>query len=262
MNDKTAIDHPKKTLVDRLRDWIWQNPDATAAIFFGILSIVVAYNVFFLEQAVKSLQVTILSSTSLVEIERSVAEDIVVLYKGQPVDNLSLVTVKLENTGNQAIREEDYARPIRFIFPEPADIVEVVILETHPSNIGMTLLKEQNTATLLPVLLNEGDRGIFRFLVVNTPLSTEDNTPSFRVDARVAEVKDIQIVNAIEERSPVEKIGVLPAILLVISLTLFILSLSVYLLTQKSRAETERLLNESLDELRRGLTPKTPNDTV
>jgi hypothetical protein len=195
-------DHPRERIptlmrvLQILRDQIWQFVSALV----GALAILTAYHVFILQQEVKALQVVILASTSLVEVEQSVAEEIEVLYKDQTVTNLSLFQVKVENSGNQPIREEDYAKPIQFVFPPHAEIVEAVILESSPPSIGMTVQTERNSATLSPVLLNQEDRTIARFLVSNMPSS--GGPQPFTVDARVVGVKDIKVVSAIEEREP------------------------------------------------------------
>lgn len=183
-----------QTTLRILRDNTWQFVGA----IFSALAILVTYNIFFLEREVKELQVVILASTSLVEVEQSITEDIKVLYKDQPIANLSLVQVKVENSGNQAIREEDYAQPIKFVFPSQAEIVEAVVLESSPPNIGITVQMEQNTAILSPVLLNEEDQVIIRLLVVNVPTNYDEQP--FEVNARIAEVKDIHVVSAIEGR--------------------------------------------------------------
>jgi len=179
-----------------LRDQIWQ----FVAALISAVAIFSGYHIFFLQQEVKALQVVILASTSLVEVEQGVAEGIKVLYEGQPVANLALFQVKVENSGNQAIREEDYARPIKFVFPPQSEIVEAEILESSPPSIGMTVQKEQNIVIFSPVLLNEKDQAIARFLVSNMP--SNDSAQLFSVDARIAGVKEIKVVSAIEEREP------------------------------------------------------------
>ncbi len=176
-----------------LRDPIWQFLGTIA----GLLAILATYNIFFLEREVKALHIVTLASTSMVKVEQSITEDINVLYRDQPIANLSLFQIKIENAGNQAIREEDYVRPIKFTFPPQAEIVEADIVESRPPNIGMTVQWDQNHATLSPVLLNAQDRAIVRLLVTNMPFNSD--AQPFDVDARIAEVKEVHLVEAIEE---------------------------------------------------------------
>jgi hypothetical protein len=178
-----------------LRDQAWQ----FVGSLIGALAIFATYHVFFLERDVKALQVVVLADTSLVGVERSVAEEITILYGDQAITNLSLFQVKVENNGTQTIREEDYVRPVEFVFPPQAEIVEAVVLESVPQSIGMTVQKEQNTAILSPVLLNEEDRVIIRMLVSNMP--TNGGAQLFNIDARIAGVREVDLVSAIDESS-------------------------------------------------------------
>lgn len=201
-------DHPRERkpttsqILRMFRDPIWQFVGAFAGIVGVIISIMAvllsSYHTFRLQQEVKAFQIVILAATSLVEVEPSVAEEIKLFYRDEPIENLSLFQLKVENSGTQTIREEDYAKPVKFTFPSQAEIVDALILESTPPNIGMTVQQEQNTATLSPVLLNEKDRAIVRFLVSNMP--SNDSAQLFSVDARIAGVKEIKVVSAIEER--------------------------------------------------------------
>ncbi len=181
------------TTISRIvRDPIWQ----FISVGIGIVGLIALIISFFLGQEFKALEVVILASTSLVEVDPSVAENIRVLYKDKPVSNLSLFQTRIENRGTQTIREEDYVQPIQFVFPSQAEIVDAMVLESSPPNIGMTVTMERNVVTLSPVLLNEGDRVIVRFIVINMP--TIYSAQPIMIHGRIAGVKDIRFVTAIE----------------------------------------------------------------
>lgn len=165
-----------------LRDQIWQFIGA----FLALIALCVTVYLFFFGQQTKLLQVVILANTSLVEVEQSIAQNIKISYKGEDISNLSLVQIKLENTGNKPITEADYVRPVKFSFPSQSRIIEASITESNPANIGMSIQNDQNTATLSKVLLNPKDRVIVRFLVANVPPQT--GSIPFEVDARIVEV--------------------------------------------------------------------------
>ena len=80
-----------------LRDSIWE----FVAVIVGIVAIIAMYNVSFSEQEKRALQLVILTNTSLVEVEPSVSENIRIYYGERLISNLSVITIKLENTGNQ-----------------------------------------------------------------------------------------------------------------------------------------------------------------
>jgi hypothetical protein len=183
-----------RSILSIIRDDIWEFVSAVV----GIIAILVAYNIFFLQREVKSLQIVILANSSLVQVEPSIAQDIKIFYKGFPTANLSLVQVKVENNGNQAIRGEDYEQPVSVTFPSQAKIVEATVVESDPPNIGLGIVVEGNVVTLSPVLLNAGDRVILRVLLIDMPPSI--NAEPFQIaGGRIAGVKDIPVVRAITE---------------------------------------------------------------
>jgi hypothetical protein len=183
---------------DFVRDRVWQ--------FVGVLVALVAlaFSIYMWRQQreVKSLQVVLLANSSVVEIEESVSADVEVLYRDNPIDNLSFLQLKVENDGNATIREEDFARPINLVFPSEAEIVDGGVLESDPPNIGTTVEWEQNIATLSPAMLNGGDRAIIKLLVINMP--DRSDIDDIELDARIAGVNDIALRSAIEAEEPAE----------------------------------------------------------
>ena len=177
-----------------LRDPIWQSIGVAIAIVTFIISIMVSY----LIQDSKKIEVITLANTSLIEVERSISQDIQVLYKGENVSDLSFIQVKLENVGDEAIILQDYVRPIRFVFSEQSRILEAAVIESNPGDIGLSVDVNQNIAALSPVLLNPKDRVILRFLVTNISLS---QLQPFVVEARIVELQEIQVLSAIEQSS-------------------------------------------------------------
>jgi hypothetical protein len=165
----------------------------------GLISIASAYNIFFLEKPVKSIQIVVLSAASLIDVESSISKDIQISYKGNNVSNLSLIQAKIENNGNQPIIDSDYARAIRFIFPSEARVLEANITESAPENIGISLQTISNTVTFSPALLNPQDRLIIRFLVTGIP--NESVSKPFTVDARIVNLNRIDVISAIEQQS-------------------------------------------------------------
>jgi DNA-binding protein len=147
-----------------LRDPAWQFVGA----IFACVSIVAAVTIFLYQRDVKHLDVTFRSNASLVKISDTVAGDIEVFYRGQPVKSVTLLEVSIQNTGNQIIRQEDYVRPLQFRFPPEAKIVEVHVT-TDP--LGIDLVPEINASnvTLSKSLLNPKDWVLVKILVLDLP---------------------------------------------------------------------------------------------
>jgi hypothetical protein len=178
---------------------LWQ---ILSALFAG-LAVLAAYHIFFLERDIKSVQVVLLANSSVVGIEESVSADIDLLYRDKPIDNFSFVQVKVENDGNQTVREEDFVKPISLVFPSEAEIVDGDVVESSPRNIGVTVGWQGNIATLGPVMLNAGDRAIVKLFLINMPQGSD--TDDIVLDARIAGVGDCRLVNAIEEKGQAER---------------------------------------------------------
>ncbi len=227
-------------IVKYLRDSIWQFVSAIIAV----IAILISLYLFYLQRDVRALQVVILANTSLVEVEESVASEIQIFYEDSPIANLSLIQVKLENTGNISIREEDYSQPIQLIFPPQTKIIEAVILEANPQNIGLTIQTNKNSATFSKNLFNPGDRVIIRLLV--TDLSVNYTSQPFKIDARIAEVTSIPIVNAIEQSEITSNLSVNTIIAAIgIVIALLSLALTVFRGLPRSKILSSRGQNDS-----------------
>jgi len=73
-----------------LRDQVWQFVGAIMGVIIGVLTVLSSYHALSLQREIKALQVVILASTSLVEVEQSMTDEIKVLYRDQPVAALSI----------------------------------------------------------------------------------------------------------------------------------------------------------------------------
>jgi hypothetical protein len=251
MADAPHPDGQRRSLAGILRDQSWQSVGAVATILFGLLSLAVACSIYFMNREFKSLGVTILTNTVLAKVEPSVASDITLLYKGKPADSLSLVTVKIENTGNRTIWRTDYDRPIRLVFPATTEIVDASVVEASPLHIDVSITKEQNIAIIDPVMLNQGDRFIIRLLVNN---ASHDQSKPFFPDVRIAGVSDVPVVNAIEQQQPSKSADPLLLAALCVVLILFLLSIGSYLSALvRRRREHESRVEAGLRQIKKGL---------
>jgi len=185
-----------KKLLWILRDPLWQFIGA----LIGLIAIAWPIIVYLEDRPIYDLQVVILSNTSLVNVTPGFDDDIDITYKGQRAKNLSVVQIRLENTGNQPIRHDSYARPIKFKFAKDATIIESSVFDSFPKNIGMEVGKIGNEAVVTPTLLNPQDRVLIRFILVDTQVA--DNAVPFEIDARIANVLSIGIINALEQTQP------------------------------------------------------------
>ena len=162
---------------------------------FAFLAIIITVVLFQLDRSVKDLQIEVLSNSPLISVEGDIAKDIEILYKDQPVQTLSVILLRIENTGNTPIQETDYSRPILISVSPDAEVGEFSVVETKPENIGLSLEKiTPYQVELSKSLLNPGDQALVRILVL-------DNDGTLEVGARIADISEPKILSVLEEQS-------------------------------------------------------------
>jgi len=136
-----------------LRDPRWQFIGVIVAIAFGLWTVFT----YWIEQEIYELKVTALANSSLVQIDEGFSNDIEISYDGRFVDNLSLIEIRLENSGNQPIPSSSYERPIKFQFAQGAEILQASVIESIPDDIDLVInvdLTQKHEATIEPILFN------------------------------------------------------------------------------------------------------------
>lgn len=179
-----------RSILRAVRDPSWE----FVGVLVSVIALVVSIAPVILREG-KALEVTLLADASAVKVENRVADSIVVYYRGRQVKNLSLLTVKIENSGGEPIEEADYARPVSFIFPEGAQIVEAKVVDAFPVDLGITVQAKGNRASLSESLLNSGDQAVIQFSVADIPSGAKI---PFRVSGRIAGLKLPQVRMALE----------------------------------------------------------------
>ena len=176
--------------MNKLKENFWQ----IIGMVLAIIAIFATYNVFFLSKTDKQLQIVVDSTLPLIDVKPEAASDIQVLYKGQPINNLVLMQVRVENSGNQPIVEDDFSRAISFSFPNNTVIADASIYSSTPPNIGATInIVDNNKAEIKPVLLNPDDSITIRFVLITSNKNLDD----YKVDGRIVGVKEIKVIRPV-----------------------------------------------------------------
>ncbi len=181
------------------RDPVWQ----TMGTFVAVVALAATVWFFWLGREAKGLTVTILVETPLVSVasEADGLGDLTVLYKGEPAGNVTFVQVKVENTGNRAIRAEDFSTSLQFTFGDGVRILDAAVVETVPDNLGMTVDVVGDVGVgVAPLLLNKGDRAVLRFLVdreLGLPTTVAVGS-GLRVDARIVDVPSVSVLRVLD----------------------------------------------------------------
>lgn len=173
--------------VDFLRDPIWQFVGVVVAVLALAISL---WSYFLVQRDRKALSYDSFA-LSLLSVDKEIQRDLTIVYKGNLVDSLHLVLLRVVNTGNQPIGTADYEQAIRFSSPYDTRILSAEVTEADPDSLrnalrdgGIEVLSEKEVV-LRPVLLNPGDSVTIRVLACQFSQVID-------VSGRIAGVKEIR----------------------------------------------------------------------
>ena len=200
---------------------------ASTVFVLAVLQLLSTYLVPLYEQRflnASGLKAELLSMASLVDIAPSFEDKVIVTYGGREFDNLAIIDVMIENTGSKPIRKEDFEAPLTFRFPNDSEVLEASVIEAKPGTLQIAVeIEKEREVVLVPTLLNQGDRAIFRFVISNMPLDSESFP--LALDGRIADIPEVELISSIS-RPPADApvgalsgfIGVLAGMILVCGL--------------------------------------------
>lgn len=150
-----------------------------------IISVLVAYHIFFRERRRKSLSYQILTETQLISVHKEAKERISILFDGKPAKDVSLLIFKLINDGNISISSSDFEVPLTFNFKETVEIISAEVTETSEKSLKPKISFLKNKINLEPTLLNTKDNFLIKVLINNYE-------KPFEIEARIIGVKQIK----------------------------------------------------------------------
>ncbi len=146
---------------DIWRDPVWQFIGVLAAILLGAAGLIVAIRANRQQNKRKELTYQTVFDTPLVSVDKALKSEVEIRFRGSVVEDVSLVSIKVWNSGSLAVRREDCVEPITFelagrtvlsfgVNSEPTGVIK-------PENLNDFLKLEPNYLKLSPVLLNPAD---------------------------------------------------------------------------------------------------------
>lgn len=105
-----------------------------------------------------------------------------VLYEGKPISDISLIKIKIANSGKVPIKSSDFDHPLFLNFE--GRVLSSEIIESNPSNIKTSVKNDSTSLQVEPCLLNPGD-----FIVISVLVSEYQ---AFHHDVRIIGVKEIK----------------------------------------------------------------------
>lgn len=114
----------------------------------------------------KSLVYETITDTSLISVGKSIESEVDITFRGNKVEDVHLLQVKIINNGNEHVKEEDFKKPITFKFNPEVEIMDKSAEEKSSENIQVSFnLKAENIVEIIPNLLNQKDWFIVNFLL-------------------------------------------------------------------------------------------------
>ena len=116
----------------------------------------------------KALSVRYVARLSLISSEAKATSNVRIIYDSQDVQSLWVLSVRLENTGNQPIELTDIEKPLSLIF-KSAKVLGAEIGDRNPRDIEATTSYSENAVFVQHGLMNPGDWLGFEILFDGAP---------------------------------------------------------------------------------------------
>jgi len=153
-----------------LRDPAWQFVGAIVAFLALVLSLVIAS----IQRRRKRLAYQILTDTPFFTVQEEVKGRVQMLLDGAPVEDPSLIVLRVMNRGNMPIRVANFQRPLSFTFGDKAEVIAAEVIRQRPANLTAAVTFENGKVTLTPLLLNGGDSLDIKCLVSRVEFIDDD----------------------------------------------------------------------------------------
>ena len=133
--------------------------------FLGLLALVAMVGIYLAQRRVKRLSYEVTTNAQLLGVDDEIEGKVKILYDGEEVANVHLITVRCVNAGNQPISSSDYDRPVSFLLDQDSRLLSGEIIDEVPENLNASLNLSDGLVFIDPVLLNPKDEFTVKILV-------------------------------------------------------------------------------------------------
>lgn len=127
-------------------------------LIIGAFGLLVPVVIYLKQRSKKEISYTVYGNIPLLNIQEGIKENFEVSYRGIPVQDATLLSLRIWNSGNTTIEEADFIDPIKLDFGKDATVIFFRAV-TNPDNILSQYtksLKGEGYITFKPRLLNKG----------------------------------------------------------------------------------------------------------
>ena len=176
-------------ILDFFRDPLWQ----FIAVLISILALGVSLWQAYNQSHSKKLAYEIESLKRIISHPTEIGLGSLVSFRGIPVSDIDLLSVRIVNAGGEPIHADDFTTPLELHFEPPTQLLSVAVSRTRPNDLVPSLTREELAIGLSPLLLNPGDEISLRILVSKF-------TRTLTVSGRIVGVSQIDEVVTAEAR--------------------------------------------------------------
>jgi hypothetical protein len=159
--------------------------DPAARTVLAVLAVCVTVSLFLWTQRQRRKALSYwVEETRVLSVHEEVKGRIQILFDGTEANDVSIVKIKVKNTGGEPIRASDFDRALRFQWDKSARILLAEIVNARPLNLRPAVTSDVSEFVLEPLLLNRGDWIEIKVLV--------SQGGSFSLDGRVVGIPQIR----------------------------------------------------------------------
>lgn len=144
-----------------IRDPLW----TFVGVICAVVSVIITILIFIAQRKIKRLSYEFTSSTQLLSVKDEIQGKIQVLYDGEEVKNVHLLTIRFVNNGNQSISSADYERPVSIEVNSEAKILTHEVINESPENLGLSVFLDGRKLIFSSVLINAKDSFSIKALI-------------------------------------------------------------------------------------------------
>lgn len=126
----------------------------------------------------------LLTKHHLLGVSDELADRVRVTFDDVSVKNIKLLVFAFKNSGNKAIKKDDFEYPMKVFLGDDAKLLSFDIIKKYPDNLKIDIYPEQEELRICPALLNSGD-----YFLVQVLASVD--SPSVKLDARIIDVSNL-----------------------------------------------------------------------
>lgn len=127
------------------------------AIAAAVVATALSILIYRWQKARKRISWQLTANNRLLTVSEELDQKLEVRYEGIPVKDVSVLLVRISNTGNQPVTALDVERPIAIMTGIASKILSVAVVEVEPPSLRPIIVLSESSVSIEPILLNVQD---------------------------------------------------------------------------------------------------------